>query len=207
MDPKDVIANPQTAVELAKIAAPIVTGTAESVNSLFKQLFGSATCEIGEWLGDRLRIHRQSNVAAVFAKAVPKAEALGIKLTPPDPKLFVPMIDGMSLESDATLQEMWASLLVSASAGDTVPIAFVNILKEMHPNSAKALSTLYNNSSWQGISPDSLEGDWREATLPYELLVRHNLAERVNDHPDDPYEVLAYRITILGFTLFERCER
>jgi hypothetical protein len=61
------------------------------------------------------------------------------------PRLFLPILEASSVESDESLQERWAGLLATASEqADSLSPSFIETLKQLTPSEARTLNTWFD---------------------------------------------------------------
>ena len=147
MEFNEVVATPQQAVEFTKAATPLTVAALELLADAVKTVFGPTAEEVGVLMSVPFRDMKINRLISGFQKTSVKAKAAGLTLRVPDPKLFEPIFQGMSLEGDETLQDMWASLLVNVSnprTPDMVTPRFVSILRSLSPNEARTLQAVYD---------------------------------------------------------------
>lgn len=126
-------------VELAKKSL-------ETIMDFVRRIGGQAADEVGIILGNNLRAWRIANACNIFEKTKRKLAEAGLPPKALPPRLFLPFMDAASVESDESLQEMWAALLVTAMLSpDAVPPSFVEALKQMTPDEARYIDKIYRD--------------------------------------------------------------
>jgi Abortive infection alpha len=82
---------------------------------------------------DQIRLQRQDILIEIASKARRRAELEEFPINPVPPKLLIPFMEKASLEGDdESMQERWATLLVSASkAYKARQLTFVDILSRL----------------------------------------------------------------------------
>jgi hypothetical protein len=119
-----------------------ITPLSEGAVGFVRRIFGPAASEVGEALADHFRAYRARNMRQILEKAQLLAEGNKIEALPP--RFSIPLIESASLEDDPDLQEMWASLLVSAARGTSSKYKiFVDIMSQIGPDEAHFLSELF----------------------------------------------------------------
>lgn len=83
------------------------------VKSFLEKAIGPAFEEFGATLADNLKIRRLKNQLKNFQKAKKIAEEANIAIRQINLKALVPYLEGVSVEEDESLQEMWANLFVN----------------------------------------------------------------------------------------------
>lgn len=115
----------------------------KEVGGFFRTLLGPATEETGQLIGDYIRYFRFKSTLSIFQKAKENLERKGIEPKAVPLKILVPLLDGASLERDDDLQEKWAGLLASATAGNEVHPRYPKILAELTSVEAQVLDITY----------------------------------------------------------------
>ena len=113
----------------------------------------SLSTEVLGLLGDAVRWARIEVAARITRRAKIIADENGLKLVAPPLKFLVPFYERASTEdeSDETLMEMWARLLVSAgSEYQDKSIRYSSILSELTSKQAMVLNQLVRNNSESG---------------------------------------------------------
>lgn len=117
------------------------------VLSFLKTLTGPAIVEMSELLGDQVRQWRFNNQINVLTKAQQKIEKKGISPKQIDLKMLVPLLGYCSLETDESLQDMWANLLANASSSNNQFESYsiyVDILWSLSTNEALLLLWMFD---------------------------------------------------------------
>jgi hypothetical protein len=147
-------------LEVAKAAAEgSVAGLLKSLHELILNTAGPPTKEAGEWFREIVAAWRSDWRERRFANCVKVAfrsvEILEVREAPRrvvEPKVWVPLLEQASLETDEFLQERWAALLASAadaSAPDITP-DYGDILKALTPGDVQLLD-------WLTLRPPDLD--------------------------------------------------
>ena len=140
----------KTDIELAGAVAKgsaegVTAGLLKSFHELLALIAGPACEEIGQHFRDRIRLYRLKDAVRLLEAVRDLHARLGIPVGEVHPKLLFPILEHASLEDDPTLARLWAGLLASASAGRALP-AYVDIAKQLAPDDAKLLRTVYTAS-------------------------------------------------------------
>ena len=149
----------------------IKSGAVDKVADIFHKLAGPMADEVGMMLGDKVRVWRANN----WTKTVKKTERIlkdaGLPANAVPPRLFLPIVEGSSMEDNESLQDMWAGLLATASQEmDAVSPAFVETLKQLRPDEAQALQKMYERVM---RSTKLLSGKWTRSLTLNALLRAH----------------------------------
>jgi Abortive infection alpha len=123
---------------IAKAVKPITS----TVGKLLYLFLRPAATEGGRWLGDLVRIARESTVEKVMAKAKAKLEAANIEIRRVPPKVFIPLAEACSLEDEEDMIDRWANLLAAAASPNSIPPLFVKTLSDLSPDDARLLEAL-----------------------------------------------------------------
>lgn len=197
--------------DLVRAAAEgVAKGVTDSALEPFKDLTGSFCSNLGEGfgaLGLTFRI-KMGIVAMKWARRMLKDA--GIEPNDIPPKLFLPLLEGASLEDDADLQERWAALIANAanpySEARVLPI-FAQILKQLSSKDALFLDEL------SGVVPDHTRkpgpdgslhclGVFQDLRLAYQR--RFGVADSVQNTGDVDRDCAVAVNTLMGLGLLER---
>jgi len=125
-----------------EIVGPVVA--AVPFTNIIKRMLGPAADEVGAMLQDRVRQYRYELQLKGVEKAAKMAEEAGFIPNAVPPKILFPLLEGMSMEEDETLHDMWSALLANASssmAGAVRP-GFIATLKQLAPDEAAVLAAV-----------------------------------------------------------------
>jgi hypothetical protein len=107
-------------------------------------LAGPLTEEVGLIMGEKVRAYRVKNMISVFQKTKKMLSNAGLPESAVPPRIFLPILDASSLETDESLQHLWAGLLASASQkSDGLSPSFIETLKQLTPHEARTLDACY----------------------------------------------------------------
>lgn len=121
---------------------------AEKLGQFLSNVFGEPIKTSVGMLQDKLAVvrwERQLRLADRVREIIEERSKEGISVSVP-PRLAVPIIEAASLESDDSLQDLWAHLLASAMNSESaqkVRSAFVDIIKQLEPIDVKILEFCY----------------------------------------------------------------
>jgi hypothetical protein len=118
------------------------------VNEALSNILGPSSHTIGRLLNAML-CTQMRNVVKVYGRAAEILSRAGIPIAPVPLKLLKPILDGASVEEDEMMQELWAALLANAGGGmeaGRVQPVFVDILRQLTPQDARVLQSLYDFS-------------------------------------------------------------
>ena len=130
---------------MTDIGEIINSGAFDKLADIMHKLAGPMSEEIGLLIADKVKVYRLKN----WINVVKKTEKILLEANlPPNavpPRIFLPILEASSVENDATLQDLWAGLLASAShESDLLSPSFIETLRQLTPNEAKALSSLFD---------------------------------------------------------------
>jgi hypothetical protein len=104
----------KAAQEIAKLGQKSVDAASEA-GGFFARTFGDAIEHVSQALTDKAAGYRIVNRARVVAKIQARLEALGVdSFKPISFRNGVPLLEGISDESDETLQDVWAAYFANA---------------------------------------------------------------------------------------------
>lgn len=98
------------------MSASDLLAAAPAAKSLLSKLTSKPLEELGEILGDRVRLWRWKNQIQILQQAHEIAAQNRLDVKPIALKALVPLLDGASLEEDASIQQLWARLIANAGA-------------------------------------------------------------------------------------------
>jgi len=130
-------------------ASDIVKGAGAVAKFLqpLSDLVGPAFAEIGEMFGDTTRHWRANNAARLLEKTQAKLTIVGGPIKPVAPRNLIPLLEAASLEDDDTLQELWASLLATASSRpNDFTAAFIATMRLLSPADAQFIQALHGKT-------------------------------------------------------------
>jgi hypothetical protein len=164
----------------------IKSGAIDKLADIVHKLAGPLSEEVGLLMADKIKVYRVKNWVAVVKKT---NKVLAKAKLPPQavpPRIFLPILEGSSLESDESLQDMWAGLLATASyESDSLSPSFIETVKQLTPNEARTLSAIFEFAATQpdfqlGAHPERISTHTDSATirLHVEGLERQGIIRR-----------------------------
>jgi len=129
----------------------IKSSTIEQAIDLLKgfldKAIGPAVDEWGAMLADNVKLRRFKNQIRNLEKAKKIAEERKISIRQINLKALVPYLEGVSMEEDETLQEMWANLFVNYldSEKNLTINVYPDILKQLSTNEVVILKFMEEN--------------------------------------------------------------
>lgn len=134
--------------EVAKTTGQAIK-TIEKIGNFFSRIMHEsidATCGM---LADTMKFKRWERQIRLIEKSeeIIKSKNLSDRLRPISPKLALPIFHNASLETDESLHDIWANLLVTALDPECqIPRnAYVDIIRQLEPIDVKVLNELYDN--------------------------------------------------------------
>lgn len=156
----------------------------QSVGDLLKRIAGPLADEIGESLGVVARHYRFKLALKMLQKTQRMLREAGIAPQAVPPRLFLPIMDGASIEDDEDLHSRWAALLANAATSPTlVHPSYVEILKQLTPEDARLLDKLH----------DSCKAKRSRTVTPWVDLITYAERERrvaEGENPEVPFQNL-----------------
>jgi hypothetical protein len=151
MDPTELTKHlPEIAKATTAVAASI------PFTAIVKKMLGPAADELAEMWRDQVRLYRYERQLKCVEKAEKMATDAGFTPQAVPPKILFPLLEGASFEENEDLHDMWAALLANAASSmkKTVRPGFISILREMAPDEAELLNSIFDQ---QGVSSDSTD--------------------------------------------------
>ena len=168
--------------QVAKTTGQLVETTGQLGRFVAKYVAGPLQLTSGI-VQDKLAYMRWENQIDLIQRAEAKLKAIGLSeptRTVP-PKLAIPLLQAASLEDDASLRDVWATLLVNganAASGIDLKRAYISILENLTPFEAVILAKIYalpfdqiqHNGAVTGYLPEraavNQENSLRDESLP-----------------------------------------
>jgi hypothetical protein len=132
--------------EVSKLAGKTVD-LVRAVGGFLDEVFGGSFREFGGAVADWARYFRHVNLLTILDKVqtIHQSRAVSGKLNPIAEAFSLPLLDGASLEADASVQILWAGLIANASDPSRrfkIRKIFIEILRGLEPLDAKVLELL-----------------------------------------------------------------
>ena len=129
---------------LGEAADLVKSGAIDKIADLVHKLAGPLAEEVGLIMAEKVRAYRVKNMISVFKKTQKMLSDSELPESVVPPRIFLPILDASSLESDESLQDLWAGLLASASQkSDGLSPSFIETLKQLTPHQARTLNACY----------------------------------------------------------------
>lgn len=204
-----------------------VKALAEPIAAFLSRVIGVPATELGQILGDQLRVFRYTNSLRLFKRACEIAAEHGIEPQEVPKRTLLPILQSGSLEEEPDMAERWAHLLANAAGNpDSVPPMFPRILTELSPQEAAILAEIGVSAEVAGAplfktmvdvedlpTFNAMESPLREAALGN--LFRNSLVtgrdwpnhgEANSERSDGPGSNRAsLRLTEIGFLFLVAC--
>lgn len=135
-----------------QIAEKVIEEAAEAAREFLGKVANPALEESGGLIGDTVKFWRFKNQVNILLKAKAFLEAKGLDPKAILPKTLAPLLEAGSLETDPTLQDMWANLLASYARGELTIQSYPSLLKELSPMEVRILTDLNAAREKAGLS-------------------------------------------------------
>ncbi len=190
----------------------------ELIKGFLDKAIGPTVEEIGQGLSDNLRLRRFKNQVKNLEKAKKITEDHGLKIKQINLKALFPYLEGVALEEDETLQEMWANMFVNYidSNKNLTLTVFPDILKHLSSNEVKMVKFMSENMGYMQSGPWGTSRINFPGTYTLEEmgnLARLGIIREVGNfgfYDGNKIEELhpeKYYLTELGYAFLKACER
>ena len=151
MTPADSSSNDSLRVEASasSFALEVKGGKAASATTALIDIVSPFTQALG-WVGDQFSHARKLAAIRAASKAAEQLRAEGVSGANIPPKVFLPWLEGASLETDQneSLTDAWAGLFVrAAKSSDAVTISYIETLKRLGKREAELLQFFATDTS------------------------------------------------------------
>ena len=111
-------------------------------------VFGNSAEEISELVSNEIKCFNAQRTAQAFLKSYEQLKKAGIEPQNVKYKSLIPLLEGISIEEEETLQSKWDNLLTAAIAKGEIHPSYPSILRDLNSLDAKILETIseLNNS-------------------------------------------------------------
>lgn len=188
------------------------------IKGFLDKAIGPTVEELGQGMSDNLKMRRFTNQIKNLGKAKKIAEEHNVSIKQINLKALFPYLEGVALEEDETLQDMWANLFVNyidAEKKLTLTV-FPDILKHLSSNEVKMLTFMYNN--FRRIKKSLRNNETKDFPSEYTLEEMGNLARlglireesNFSMYDGDKIEELMpenYYLTEFGEAFLKACQR
>ncbi|MFN8231157.1 MAG: Abi-alpha family protein [Bacteroidia bacterium] len=183
------------------------------------KLLGQSVEEMGLLFADKVKIWRLKNQIRNLEKVRAIVEKENLDLKQINLKVLVPYLDGVSLEEDEQLQDMWANLFVNYIDKNKLLQTHVypSILQQLSTDEVKILEHFILNieikvkgskthETWKpDINETQLSNIIRLGLIEPRVVVGSKMEIGFDTYPLDKAEV--YRITRFGEDFYYACKR
>ena len=135
-----------------EIAGKAIEEAAELAREFLGKVANPALEEGGGLIQDTVKLWRFKNQVNILLKAKTFLESKGLNPNAILPKTLAPLLEACSLETDSTLQDMWANLLASYARGDLTIQSYPSLLKDLSPMEVRILTDLNISREKAGLS-------------------------------------------------------
>lgn len=148
----------------------------KGVVAALDDLFGPTFRELGEYLADKVRLHRVRALKKILERAKEIGPAAEDYLAPPSLKFLLTFTDRASLEEADDLTDLWARLLNQAATAEKVEhLYFADVLSKLGPQEAKIIEDIalhpriprgavsQISDAWYDFRPHRLDLAWEDA--------------------------------------------
>ncbi|MBL0308946.1 MAG: DUF4393 domain-containing protein [Bacteroidetes bacterium] len=207
------------------IKSSTIEKSLDLAKDFLQKLIGHSVDELGLLFADNVKLWRLKNQIRNLEKVKKIVDEEGIKLRQVNLKILVPYLDGVSLEDDEILQDLWANLFtnyIDTSKNLRVNV-YPNILKQLSTNEVAILQYMqangnkikfrgYNAQKEIECSSEELSNLLRLSLIRETLELSQyggNVDESTGQWKWDVEEVASgdYYITDFGFEFLNACER
>jgi hypothetical protein len=136
------------------IKSSTVEKSLDLAKGFLQKLIGPSVDEVGLMLSDNVKLWRLKNQIRNLEKVKKIVEEQNISIKQVNLKVVIPYLEGVSLEEDETLQDLWANLFANYIDSDKNLIinVYPNILKQLSTNEVKVLDFMRNSKSTVAFS-------------------------------------------------------
>jgi hypothetical protein len=136
------------------IKSSTVEKSLDLAKGFLQKLIGPSVDELGLMFSDNVKLWRLKNQIRNLEKVKKIVEEQQINIKQVNLKVVIPYLEGVSLEEDETLQNLWANLFANYidSAKNLTINVYPNILKQLSTNEVKILDFMRNSKSTVNFS-------------------------------------------------------
>lgn len=131
------------------IKSSTIEKSLDLVKDFLQQLIGPSIDELGLLFSDNVKLWRLKNQIKNLEKVKKIVDEENINIKQVNLKVLIPYLEGVSLEEDETLQNLWAKLFANYidTAKNLTINVYPNILKQLSTNEVKILTFMQSNGS------------------------------------------------------------
>jgi abortive infection alpha-like protein/uncharacterized protein DUF2806 len=150
-------------------------------HDLLAILLGPAFEEVGLSVGEQVSMWRAKRWFRFMAEFQRLIDVIGLDIQPTAMRKFFPILEAKSIEDDDNMQTRWAALLANeATSPNSVHPSYIDILRQLSPEDAKLLDTLYEEVGSQKYRT-ILDSEYDVNSLSFYNLTRLGLIETIYD--------------------------
>src|ERR1043165_3809210 len=197
------------------IKSSTIDKSLDAVKGFLQKLVGPSVDEMGLLLSDNVKLWRLKNQLRNLEKVKTIVEKENINTKQVNLKVLFPYLEGVSLEDDNELQDLWANLFVNYIDADK------NLRVNVYPSVLSQLSTqevtvlkflMEEKAHYIGKSKTVTEINAEDeviANLSRLGLIEDDLDVRGNGRKRPEYylEFQGYKLSVFGYSFFEACTR
>ncbi|BAS55326.1 hypothetical protein NIES2135_53920 [Leptolyngbya boryana NIES-2135] len=123
-----------------------VMGTLLVKGEVYKFLatvFGESAEKVSETIANEIRCFNMQRTAETLLKICESFNQAGIEAQSVPLKNLIPLLEGISIEENPTLQEWWANLLESAIAKGGIHPSYTSIMKDLDALDSRILDLMF----------------------------------------------------------------
>jgi len=205
--------------ELTKVAAEEVTKTA---NGLLVRIFGPAADGLGIMLSQGIKLRILKNQVRGLKKVKDICEAENIELKQVNLKVLLPYLEGIAVEEEPELEEVWAKLMVNYldATKNLESVVYPSVLKQLSTTDVNALKAVYDTGgAVQIIAGQLRQLVNRDNRKQYEMTYQMNnllrlgffdqLPSTAKTQPglSMPMASILFKLSGFGKDFYEACQR
>jgi vacuolar-type H+-ATPase subunit H len=137
-------------------ASQALESATREARELIYEFLSPVAKESGRYIADKIRVVRIANITKMLNKAKKKLDAQSVPISPIALKIFVPILEGCSLEEEDGMIEKWANLLSAAASSARVLPSYIRILADLTPQEARILDKTFDQSSMEPMKVGDL---------------------------------------------------
>ena len=166
---------PSTAVSILKSLAGVPEPVVKSAVGFVESLLGEPLKVAGSAIADQVEMWKWQNRVRMAARAKEIMEEMKVAARIVPPSFLLPVIEAAGYMDDATLQDMWAHLLVSGVQRDAAqqPL-FIRLLRDFSPLDARVFKTAVEYCAQGPSHAIGVAADRRTAEAHSVLLLEAN---------------------------------
>lgn len=202
------------------ITSTAVEKAIDAAKDFLQKLVGPSIEEMGLLLSDNVKVWRFKNQIRNINKVKAIVDKQKVNVKRPEMKVLVSYLEGVSLEEDETLQDMWANLFTNYIDTDIILTLTVypSILKQLSTTEVAILKhmdeyrKLHYRNDWHIIKSDGAIGNLERLGLIRNELKLSTYNQHTNDdgHSDLDIEEIGsdyYYLTSFGSDFVNACKR